>query len=652
VKNLYFILIIFLLPLSIRSEEKLKKDSLFSPIRIIYIDNSFRADTFSIDTGISKLHMLNPYMSNDISYTYLTRSAYPFQSNYLKTRLSLNDYFFPTNSFSTFIQDENTSYFYDTKRPFSSLTYKIAGSINDKEEFLEVIHTRGLSKTSNLGLHYNLFSNNSKNDNQRANDHSLNMFFRNSGKVYLCYYQLYYNSFTYNETGGLDSDSMVVYGSDYFVGLPKELKNANSKFLRFGINTFHEIKLGELFQNEDDSVESKTKDLGSLVYKFSIETNKKSYFEDNPNDSFYYHYYSKYKLLNDSIVLDKMTNKLLLNSPQLSKYLPNLRLSATNIMYNSFHGRVTDTVFFKDSVNRQWDTYSQNFITADFTQKLNKFIFNISGDSYLLGYGIGDYSLKASTTLYADSAKTMFLTLKAISELKKPSFLLNNIYSNHFIWNKGDSLLRIKKQELSGLLSIEKINTSISASYFLYSNMVYFTSDTLSKGKKIMHILNLRQADENLHIISFTLKNKINLWKFSTENIVTYQEFNENYFHLPKIIYYNSTEFQHTFRFSTGGKLYSKLGVDFRYQTRYKPDTYVPSLGVFALTDENEKDIYWTGDYPLIDIHLTFKVKNVSFFIKYAHLNAGYTGTHSFSAAHYPILPATLSYGINWLFYD
>jgi hypothetical protein len=639
VKHFIIIACILLNSLLVLSNEPLKKDSIIYPIRIINFDNSFRTDTTAIDTNISKLHILNLNIFNDISYTYLTRSGYPVISNNIKTRLGLNDYFFPANYLYPYIQDEKATIFYSTKRFYSSLTYKFAGAINNKEEFLQVIHTRGLSDHTNIGLHYNLFSNNSKNDLQQTNDHSLNVFFRNSGKKYLSYYQLYYNSFSFSETGGVSADSLIEYNSD-IINSKVNLKNTSSKFIRFGFNSNHELKINQLFNNIIDTVNDVEKDYGSIIYKISLETNKKSYYEKDSNVSFYNkHYYSKNDLLNDSIILDKLTNKILLNSPQLIKYLPNLRLSATNVIYNSFHGRVTDTVYFNNAVNKQWQSYDQTWITTDVSQKIGKFWLNFVWDTYILGYGLGDQSLRAIARLYADSAKTMSLEIIAGSDFRKPSFLLNSIYSNHYIWNKGDSLNRVKKQELSGLLSLNNLNTSVSASYYIYSDMVYFTSSGVS------------QTHENLHIFNLTAKNKVYFWKFSTENVFTYQEFNEKYFHLPKVIFYNSTEFQHTFKFSTGGRLYSKLGVDFKYQTKYKPDTYIPALGVFALSNESDNLIYWAGNYPVVDVHLSFKVKNVSFYIKYSHLNSFYS-VRAFNAAHYYMLPATLSYGINWLFYD
>ena len=95
------------------------------------------------------------------------------------------------------------------------------------------------------------------------------------------------------------------------------------------------------------------------------------------------------------------------------------------------------------------------------------------------------------------------------------------------------------------------------------------------------------------------------------------------------------------------------MGCDFTYVSSYKPDAYMPATGVFYLQQtSNKSTIVETGSYPQIDLHLTLKVKTVSFFFKYTHANAGYSGHRQFTALHYPMLPAVFSYGINWLFYD
>jgi hypothetical protein len=217
--------------------------------------------------------------------------------------------------------------------------------------------------------------------------------------------------------------------------------------------------------------------------------------------------------------------------------------------------------------------------------------------------------------------------------------MLSSIFLNHYLWNKGDSLNKEFVQHLGGEIFLNPLQLTIGTNYYLVKNYVYF------KGNEI------EQSSKWQQIIAFNLVQHFRWRGFTLSSKIGYQLFDENYFHLPHLTLFETAAFDHTFVFSTGGRLYTRLGIDFKYYSRYFPDTYLPPLGVFTLSDINDSSITPAGNYPIFNVHLTFKVKNVSFYIKYGHLNAWWN-TRSFSAAHYPLLPATLSYGINWNFYD
>jgi hypothetical protein len=179
---------------------------------------------------------------------------------------------------------------------------------------------------------------------------------------------------------------------------------------------------------------------------------------------------------------------------------------------------------------------------------------------------------------------------------------------------------------------------SASADYIVLGNYVYFNSNAMPEQNK-----------NNIYIMAYSLKSRFEFWKFGTENDVIWQLANTDSIHVPPLIFYNSTDFQNVFHFFTGGKLYTKIGFDVYYQNSYKPDAYMPATGVYYLQDN-----FSTGNKNIqVDFHITMKIKSVSFYFKYSHANAGYfNDLRQFTATRYPMLPATFSYGINWLFYD
>jgi len=624
-----------------------KKDSIPYPIRKITLDNSYRTDTMPIDTSIIKLHIINPAYKNEHSSIFLTRLGYPVMYNNICTRVLNNDLFFPGNLFAPYIQDAKDNFFYDTRAQFSSLTYKNEGAQSNNEEYLQVLHTQNISKKTNIGLFYNLYSAYSKYNIQQATDHALDIFFRYSGNNYLTYNLFYLNSYTTQENGGITFDSAVNYKTGIYDGMEVSLKQASSNFKRIGFNSIHELRLNSIFERENDTSNLTNKDFGSIIYNFNLESSKRTYTDAlDPTSKFYHNFYNGTDTANDSIVLNKITNKILLNSPNLSKYLPNLRFSLTDELYYTRIGIPKDSMLYKNNwlVNENpKNSYQSVSFTLDLSQKFRQIWWNFVWDSYFLGQFLGDQSLRLTANTFLNKTKTIECILKASQELKTPGFFYNNYFSNHFIWMNDFGKENI--QTFSATALTKKPYFSLSAKYISIKNYTYFGYDSLPA-----------QFNSTMFIYAFRFDNSIDLWKFYIENSIIYQTNHSDYIHVPKLIFYNSTSFNHTIHFFTGGKLYFRLGFDVYYQTEYWPDAYNPAVGAFYLQNKEK-----SGNYPQVDFHLTVKIKTVSFFFKFAHANAnlsyapnnaGYSGYSSFTAFHYPMLHNVFSLGINWLFYN
>jgi len=644
VKVFHLIFLFFLISISAFAFSPAKKDTAKFLMKKILFDSSFRTDTSSLDSSVNNLNIINPAFQDESSNTYLVRLGYPILSNSLVTRIQNNDFFFSANYFKPFILDSYQNTFYETKNPFTNLTYKNLGaSSTDKDECLQVIHTQNLRKNLNIGIIYNFLSSYSEINLEKSSDHCLSVFYRYTSKKYLGYSQFYFNSFTLKENGGIINDTLINYKKGNY-DAEVNLNNANSYFKRMGFNTLHEIKLNALFDTKDDTLETHTKDYGSLIYNFNYETNKRTYSDIIYNDTskFYSHYYNRKDTTKDSIIFNRLTNKILLNSPNLSKYLPNLRLALTNDLYYLKNSVPSDTIIMSkgDTLLRQKknDFYYNVWSTVDISQEFRHILWNAAWDFYLPGgYSAGDHSIRASANMFLDSAKNIAFSVKASEEMVTPSFYYSRFLSNHIIW-KDNHFIREKKQTLSATAFL-KPAISASAEYFSLFNYVYFGRD----AKPL-------QSKTPMVILALSLKSYLTLWKFNFENNITYQN-NSNdtsYIHVPSLIFYNSTTFHHIIHFFTGGRLYFRLGFNLYYNNKFYPDAYMPATGAFYIQNKVK-----TGDYPQIDFHITLKIKTVSFFLKYSHANAGRSNSvRQFDALHYPLLPMEFSYGINWLFYD
>jgi hypothetical protein len=628
----------------------IKHDSTLFAMKQIDFDASYKTDSSFIDTSTNKLNILNPAFRSEHSFVHLIRVGYPIFSNSFVARNCLSDYFFPSNYFAPYISDGSKNTFYETKKQFTSLTYKHSGSTSDKEEVLEVFHTQNLNKAWNIGLNYNLYSSVSALNYQNSTDYDLNVFTRFTGKTFRNFNQIYFNSLTLEENGGIKYDSLVDYKiSNGYEGVTVNFNNpsiAKTKYRQLGFNSINELKLNSIFINSEDTTEFSKFDFGSLYYNLNLETKKRVYTENftNLSDTIYYNNFYNNKLSSkDSIKLDRIRNSIMLCSPNLSKYLPNLRFSLTNELFFSTNSVPEDTIKYKyrnvDTIiyNQKAIPFYQNtYITTNVSQKFQNVLWDFDWRMYLLGYQSGDHSVSITAKMFADSARTIGLILKYTEEALTPSFYYNSYFSNHYIW--FNSFSREKKQILSAVAAIKDPAISASADYISLADYMYFDNNAMPA-----------QVSSPIYIMAYTLKSRFEFWKFGTENDVTYQVPNtDNYIHVPHLIFYNSTDFKHIFHFFTGGKLFSKIGFDSYYHTSYNQDAYMPATGAFYLQNKIKE-----GNNFQVDFHITMKIKSVSFYFKYSHANSGfYNDVRQFTATHYPMLPATFSYGINWLFYD
>jgi hypothetical protein len=637
----FFTLSFFLFSLAV-SNTLAKRDTIKFEVKRIAFDNSFRTDTFPVDTSIFKIHSMDPTFLKGYSYTYLSRFGYPLESNVGTERLEYRDVFLPANSFLPYIQDSRYNFFFNTNKPFTSLTYKTSGNSQDKEDFLQVLHTQNPGKKVNFGVLYNNYSCFSRYDIQKSSDHVASFFFRYTGTYYNNYSLFYLNSFTIQENGGIKADSSLDYVNGTVTGMDVNLQKATSVFKRIGFNSLNELKFSCFASENDDSTSERKKDYGSLVYNFNYEKNKRQYTDQN-TDFYYGNYHNGTDYSSDSVVINKLSNKVLLNSPDLSKYLPNLRLALTHDVYFQEFSTPADTFFYNRSTITHISNktnFSSTWWTVDISQKFRQFWWHFIWDSYFLGYGIGDQSIKSTIKMFADKKQSIALTMRGTWDLKTPSYFYDSYYSNHYIW--FTKFNREKRQLLSVIASVKKPEVYLAFDYITLFDYIFLNKEAYPE----------QQTNSPIHLFSLSAFSRIDLWKFIFENRIVYQQSSTNLIHIPSLIFYNSTNFQHVIHFFTGGRLYTKLGFDIYYQTAFYPDAYNPSAGLFYVQNEKDVKSRKIGNYPIVDVHLTFKIKNVSFFFKYFHANAGLNGPREFTAFHYPLQPTIFSYGINWLFYD
>ncbi|WP_400190761.1 putative porin [Hymenobacter sp. B81] len=93
--------------------------------------------------------------------------------------------------------------------------------------------------------------------------------------------------------------------------------------------------------------------------------------------------------------------------------------------------------------------------------------------------------------------------------------------------------------------------------------------------------------------------------------------------------------------------LFSQVGIETYYQSRWRPYDYSPSTQQFFV-----QDYFTAGGFPVVDAFVTADIKTVSVFLKMAHANQGLGRLGYFAAPYYTGNPRSFQLGIRWNFFD
>jgi hypothetical protein len=93
--------------------------------------------------------------------------------------------------------------------------------------------------------------------------------------------------------------------------------------------------------------------------------------------------------------------------------------------------------------------------------------------------------------------------------------------------------------------------------------------------------------------------------------------------------------------------MFTQIGFDTRYNTKYYADAYSPATGLFYL--QNEKKY---GNYPYIDIYANLRLKRTIVFFKMLNIGTNFLDGEYITTPNYPMPRSNFRFGLSWLFYD
>jgi len=605
--------------------------------------NYTRFEEVQLDTNMHQLQRdCNPAFSQGFSYESVGILGNGLNHVDFMLRQDPTTFLFG-RAFEPYLKTAERTIFFNTKSPFTALSYSTIPVKEWKEDNVEFMHSQNASPYTNFGIDFNILSSKPLYTNQKTTTTRTGLFASHAKNKYSIFGTFYYNDTKAGDNAGIQDMGAFLDGvEEEFWLYAVNLENASSHYRNLALFTTQKYNLVER-QTVTDSLGNKTtkgKTL-SLSYQLSMERQFKDYSDvvdlDNLSPVYTNYYYSVPNAF-DSASEDEISNvfQLILGDPDYDKI--SARISA-GYEWRRF-GMLSPQLVPVDSITP--DTIIGTFETEYFNDVYIGFhlagpttgIWDwvIDGSYYLLGYNQNNFNLH--TTFSRKLGGKTNLGLRGSLELTRPHYFTNYYSSSFFQWeNDFPSMFRIKGEAFVQSDELE-MDIRLRAAYI--SNYIYWDQEAMP-----------RLYDKDLLVFSGHLSKHFKLGGFNSEDKLLIQYSTEkSVLNLPLVAIYSSNYWkQSLFK----GALVTDVGFDLYYTTKYKASNYMPATGVFHLQDEAD-----IGRYPFLDVFIAFRVKTTRIFFSYNNVlqSVGAAGNNFFTAYPYPMKPRFFRLGLVWYFYD
>ena len=615
-------------------------------------------EAYQVQMDTSRLNFSNSSLVEGYSVAvgYLANLGSPAQTRIFNERKEARDFIF-ADPYTYYITTPTNARFYDTKIPYTNITYLTAGSDVNKEERLKGTLTLNFGKKINVGGDFDyIYSHGYYNSN---GDKLLS--YRFFGSYLTDRYELhaYLSNFNFinYENGGLTNDLYITNPDDFSDG--KRVTDTKAFPVRM-VDTWnrvrgkqyfftHRYNLGFYKTLEETDEEGNPKEVfvpvSSIIHTFDYEDNRRRFVSKMPSiDTCYtnvynYNYPSDNRTADDGTSTWKLSNTFGLSLREgfqdwakfgLTAFINlekrRFRLPAETAGMNGIDPINPPSLSSGGKIYETYDEFS-TYIGAELSKRKGDILtYNARGELCLIGDDIGEFrasgELKSQFSLFKKDA-----SVRAFGEIKNvtPAFYERHNHSRFFWW---DLNLR-KTQHISAgaEVNLESTKTKLSANVESIQNYVLFNTRGLPE-----------QYDGNIQVLSARIKQDFRVKALGWENEIVYQlTSKKEVLPLPQISLYTNLYLA----FKMAKVLTLQIGADMHYNTAYYAPYYEPATQQFQV----QQDVK-VGNFPLINAYANFHLKQARFFIMFYNLGSKFVDPNYFSLAHYPLNPMIMKMGI------
>ncbi len=252
----------------------------------------------------------------------------------------------------------------------------------------------------------------------------------------------------------------------------------------------------------------------------------------------------------------------------------------------------------------------------------------------------GEYKLFDESWLRA-TVRTGPLSGEVLLTSYAPTLTQQEFVGNHYEWhNVGANALpnttathftgRIR-QRLPGFAGHY---FEASASLVNINNLVYYGPEGTPISDNIARQL----------LIGFA-RHHIKIGRVGFDNQATYTRGGDvGSLRIPSLVAYSRAYYE---SYIFGKALFSQVGAEVYYQSRFRAYDYSPSTQQFYIQDH-----FTIRNYPIVDVFFVADIKTVSVFLKMAYVNQGLGANGYYTTPYYTGYPRRFQFGIKWNFFN
>lgn len=575
--------------------------------------------------------MLDTY---SIANAYNGNMGSPAQSKIFFDRTQKTNFLFST-PYDPYAYSVSDLQFYDTKTPYSNLTYLSSYPAEQAEERTKILLSMNTNKKLNITGLFDYLYNRGRYLNQSNKGLIASLYGSYKSKHYSAFGAFLYQNFKNYENGGLTNTAYVTDPASYSqytsITMPVNLTGAQAGYrtTSFFYNHKYSIGFNKTIVVSKDSTREEFIPVTSFIHTFKIQSDAKRYRESSVDTTFYAHTYLSKTAHSDTVAYLSVRNTFAVQMDE--KFNRLLQFGLTAFVENEVNRYMN--LDKNDQLVYKWE---QNTRVGGILAKNEGRIYryNFQGNIVIVGPRIGDFDLSGNIGGYFTLGKDS-VALKAKAQIKNESasYFWDHYYSNHFQWENNFN--KQFQTYLEGSLELPKRHLKLGVQIANNLNYLYFNSSALPA-----------QASGSVQVVAFDAALDFHLGShFVLENKGVYQvSSNQNVIPLPTLALYNNLYYQ-TNLFSV---LKVQLGVSSHFHTAYYAPAYMPATGQFYIQNATK-----IGNYPLANAYINCHLKQTRFFVEYYNVNQSFMSKQDyFSMPNYPMNPSTLKIGISVNFYN